>query len=262
MNADGFATSGRDLHAVCAVLHKEIITGATRSATGGLKDPTVVNWKDTRKPIPQDRNTVEMPPRDTTLFWTGTGPSVPPTSIGMQKIDVPRQTIIPQEVRNAEPLDTYINRIPSKHGYRTLSWSTVIGSIFTNKSRDDVYARCWMNLVSHTVLSKSPNFLDFGLSSVNTMDELGSIFAPTIRIRLITHGSNWLLHSHFIIEPTLDIVSRTKAKNHYNFKHKFETRRDKLLDQDLGHQNDSMSRSPLEHRRDLPVLHYHEIMVI
>ena len=41
-----------------AVFHKEIVTGATRSASGALKDLLVINWKDASRPIPWDRNKV------------------------------------------------------------------------------------------------------------------------------------------------------------------------------------------------------------
>ena len=53
-------------------------------------------------------------------------------------------------------------------------------------------------------------------------------------------------HIHFISEATADRVSRKKAKNQYNFKSEFETRREKVVDQDFGHQNNPMSQPPLE----------------
>ena len=56
--ADGVATSGRALHAVRAVIHKEILTGTMCRAAGVLKDPLVVNWRDTGGTISVDRNTV------------------------------------------------------------------------------------------------------------------------------------------------------------------------------------------------------------
>ena len=93
---DGVATGGRDLHAVCAVLRKEIVSGATRSTAGVLKDPPVENWKDTGGAIPVDRNTVGIPPRTTTQVHTGTGPSVPPISIWIHNIEGPRWSIITQ----------------------------------------------------------------------------------------------------------------------------------------------------------------------
>ena len=98
---DGVATSGGDVHAVHAVFCKDIVMGATRSATGVLKYPPVVNWKDTGKTILVYRNTIGIPPRTTTQVWTGTGTSVPPISIGKQKAGGPRRSIIPQEVRNS-----------------------------------------------------------------------------------------------------------------------------------------------------------------
>ena len=82
---DGVTTSGMALYAVRAFLHKEIVTGATRSAAGVLKYPLVVNWKNASGKIPQDRNTIGMPPRSATPVWTGTGPSVPPISTWRQK---------------------------------------------------------------------------------------------------------------------------------------------------------------------------------
>ena len=85
-----------------------------------------------------------------------------------------------------------------------------------------------MNFGSDTVLSKSPNFMNFGLSSVNTTDELDFVFVPTTRVGSQTDGSNCLLSGYDISESTGGRVSETKAKNHYNFKSEFETRRDKM----------------------------------
>ena len=84
---------------------------------------------------------------------------------------------------NAEPLDASINRIPAKHRDLAPSLSKVTGSkTFTNKIAD-VYARVWMDFGSDTVLSESPNFMDFRLSSINTIDGLGYFLCP--------HYHNW-----------------------------------------------------------------------
>ena len=239
--ADTFAISGSSLHAVHAVLYKEIITSATCSAAGVLKHPPVVNWKGASGTIPRDRNTVGITHRETNPVQTGTGPSIPPIIIEVQKIDGPRQPIIPQEVRNAEPIDASINRIPSEHRNPTLSWSKLIGRKFVNESSAGVYARYRMNLASNTVLRESPKFMDFGLSSVDTTDELGYVFSSTTIIGSVGHVSEWLLCSHCIIEATADRVIGTKEKNHYNLKSEFETWRDKVVDQYFGRQNDSIS---------------------
>ena len=131
----------------------------------------MVNCKDTGVTISFDRNTVVIPLRTTTQVHTGTGTSVPPISIGLQKIEIPRRPIISQEVRNAEPLDASINIITSKQRDLTPSWSKVISSrTFTNEI-SDVYACGRMNFGSDTVLFKNLNFVDLGLSTVNTTDQ-------------------------------------------------------------------------------------------
>ena len=177
--SDGVAISRRDLHAVRAILHKEIVTGATCITAGVLKDPPVINWKDTSGTIPVDRNTIGIPPRTTIQVWTGNGLSVPPISKGSQEIESPRRPIIPQEVRNADPLDNSINQYPAKDRYPTPDWSKIIGSKAVTNKTSDVYMRIQMSFGSDTVLSESPNFMNFGLSSVNITDELGSVFVPT-----------------------------------------------------------------------------------
>ena len=211
------------------------------SATHVLKDPVVVNWKDTGGTIPSDRNIVGMPSRTTNPVWIGTEPSVFPISIRIQEIDSPRRYIIPQEVSSADPLDASTTRISSKHSASLPISSKVIGSKFTNESITDVYARGQRNTMSDAVLSKIPNFMDLGLLSVNTTDELGFVFAPTTTTTLVTHGSNWILCSHRFSVATSDRVSGTKSKQNYNFKSFFESRTDEVVDQYFWRQNDSMS---------------------
>ena len=103
-----------------------------------------------------------------------------------------------------------------------------------------------MNFASDTVLSESTNFMDLGLSSVDTTDEIGTVFDPTTIIGLATHGSNWLPRNYRISEATADRVRRTESKHSSNLKSVFETRRDKVVDQYFGRQNDYMSRPHLE----------------
>ena len=216
--ADRFPTIRRDLHAVRVVIHKEIIMGVTRSTTGVIKDPPVVNCKEASRPILVDKNTVEIPPRTTTQVLTVIGPSAPPIGIGSYDIEGRRQSITLNEGRNAEPLDASINIFPDKHRYPTPGWSKIVGSkVVTDKSAN-VYARGRMNFKSDTVLSENPNFINFRLSPVNTTDKLGSVIVPTTRVGSPINGSYWLQPGPHIEEATADRVSKTKAKNHCNFK--------------------------------------------
>ena len=244
-NTEEVATIVYNLHAVHGVLHKEIVKSVMCSAAGVLKYPTLVNWKDASRRISIDRNTVIMSPRTTTQVRTGTGPYVSPIHIGIQKIEGMRRSIIPQEFWNTKPLDASININHAKPRDTTQSWIKVIGSkTFTNKSIN-VYAKGQMDFVGDAVHSDSQKFIDFGLLFVNTTNELRSIFIPTTIFGRPTDDSNGILPGHVISEATVDRVRWTKAKNHYNFKNEFGTRRDKMVDQDFERQNDAMSLPPL-----------------
>ena len=100
---------------VHTVLHKEIVTSATRRTAGVIKDSLVINWKDASGRIPVDKNTFGIPPITTTQFLTDTGPYALPISIGIQNIEGLRRSIIPQEASNAEPLNASINLFLAKH---------------------------------------------------------------------------------------------------------------------------------------------------
>ena len=189
---------------------------------------------------------IDWPPRATTQVLIGTVSLVSPISIRIQEIEGPRRSIIPQEVRNAKPLDASIHRIYSKDRDPAPSWSKVIGSKFTKESSTDVYARFQMNLADDTILPESLNSKDLGMSPVNRTDELGSVFSPTTIIGSETYVYNWLPRSHCISESTADRLSGTKSKHNYNFLIYFETRTDEVVDQDFWHKNDFIIRPPLD----------------
>ena len=209
--ADGVAASGETLHAVRTFLSKKIVTDAACSAAHVFKDPLVVNWKDTDGAIPRDRNTFGMPPRATTPVRIGTVPLVSPTSIRSQDIGSPRRSIGPQEVSNVQPFETSHNGISSKHRDPTPTWSNVISRKLSDESSSDIYFHCRMNLVRDTVLTKSSNFMNLWLSSVQTSYELVFVFIPTTRIGRPADGSNWLSPGHYIGEVTADRVSGTRT---------------------------------------------------
>ena len=93
------------------------------------------------------------------------------------------------------------------------------------------------------VLTESPNFMNLGLSSVHTSDELGSVFIPTTRIGRPIDGSNLIPPGHIFGEVTADRVIRTRSEQNYSAKTDFETRRE---NQDFGRQTNSMSRPSLD----------------
>ena len=163
--------------------------------------------------------------------------------MGSQEIGSPSGSIGPQEVRDVQPLDTPINVIYTKHREPAQNFSKVISRKLSDKSSADVYLRCRTNLTRDDVFTESPNFMNLGLSSVHTSDELGSVLFPNARIGRPVDRSNWIPPGHLIGEVTTDIVSRTRSEQNYISKNDFETRRE---NQDFGRQNYSMSRPPLD----------------
>ena len=103
-----------------------------------------------------------------------------PTRNGNQDIVIPRQSIIATEARNKKPLNAPINRISAVHGYSTSIFSKVIGPKTVSGESADVYAHERMEFTSNSLVDKSPNFLDLGLSPANTTDNIKSIVGPRV----------------------------------------------------------------------------------
>ena len=135
---DGVAAIGGTFHAQCTILLEDIVTDAAHSAAHIFTYPTALNWIDTYGTIPRDGNAFGMPPIFTTPVRIGDGPSVSPTRMGSQDIGSPRGSIGPQEFRDAQPLDTSINGIYSKHRDPASTWIKVIGRKFTDGYSADI----------------------------------------------------------------------------------------------------------------------------
>ena len=99
-----------------------------------------------------------------------------------------------------------------------------------------------MNSTRATVLTKIPNFMNLGISSVHASDELGSFSIRTTRIGRAIHGSKWLPPRHLIGKVTVYRMSRTSSEQNYISKTDFETRR---KNQYFGCQNISMNQPHL-----------------
>ena len=76
---------------------------------------------------------------------------------------------------------------------------------------------------SNSVLFEVPNFMDFGMSPVNTPDKLKSVIVPTTTFGRLVDGSYWLPPRHDIEEVTTERVSEKKAYSDYILKNEFET---------------------------------------
>ena len=172
----------------------------------------VVNRKDTDRKIPRDRNTSISPSRLTPPVRISGGTSVSPTRKSRKEISIPSGPIGPVEVRNTQPFHTSIHGNSSEQGDPAPTFSKVIGRKISNYSRYDIYSRCRMKFTLGSVLTKIPNFMNLGLSSIHTSDELRPFNIPATIIGRPIDGFNWLLPGNLIYEVTAAIMSRTGSE--------------------------------------------------
>ena len=101
-------------------------------------------------------------------------------------------------------------------------FSKAIGRKTVSDKITDVYARKRIDFGSNSVLSKIPNFMDFGLSPANTPDKINSIIFPTTRVVRLKNGSGWLAPRHDIEEVMAERVIKAKEYSNYIL-NEFET---------------------------------------
>ena len=80
-----------------------------------------------------------------------------------------------------------------------------------------------MNFASNSVIGKSSNFKDLGLSPDHTTDKLKSIIGPATRVEGLTDSIHWIAYRHNIEDVTVEIVRHTKAYSDYIKNSEFET---------------------------------------
>ena len=107
----GFAVSGDTLHVYRTIHLKEIVTDAAHSAAHVFRNPVYVSWHFMDGTTPRYGNTSVRSTRLTSPVRIGGSTTVYPTRTGSQDIISPRCSIGPQEVRDAQPLDTSFNVI-------------------------------------------------------------------------------------------------------------------------------------------------------
>ena len=109
--------------------------------------------------------------------------------MGSQDIGIPRGSIVPHKFRNAHPLKTSINPFPPKHGHPTPIFSKVIVRKTVTNKGVDFNSFCEMDFGCNSVVTESPNFMNFGRLPANTLDKIKSGIAPTTRVGGLTNGS-------------------------------------------------------------------------
>ena len=151
----------KNLGARKTILLKEIFLDAACSGARIFWTPREVRRTGRDGSTPQDVNTSVATSRLTLHCPNLIGTSNFPTRTGTQDIVSPRRYIIPQETRNADPLDAPINQFSVVHGHTTPIFRKIIGPKIVPDKSADVYARKRMDFASNSVVSESTKFMDF-----------------------------------------------------------------------------------------------------
>ena len=149
------------------------------------------------------------------------GATVAPCGLNMsQKIGDKRQSIS-SDIREFNKLYTSINQQFTDNLVASPIFTEIIDDKLSNSSNRDLYTCCRINRVADPVNISAPQFVDLGLSNINTLGKYTSIWTlATIfeRPTDVAHGS---VPDH-IFEITTAVRDNVSAKSDYKYKTDFE----------------------------------------
>ena len=168
----------------------------------------------------------------------------PPCGLNLsQEVGDIRQSNSPGLVRQSQKLDAAIDGKFSNNCYATSIFSNIIGDKLSDGSSRDLYTRCKMNLTTDPVKTKTPQFVDFGLATINALYEGSGISTPTTIIRRPIYGDHWNTLNNIFGETIVVGLSEVKSDYDYNYKTDFQNLK---TNQEFVRQNILMSRPPLD----------------
>ena len=116
--------------------------------------------------------------------------SVSLAGFGNQEVISPSHPSIAKRGRNADPFNASIDVSLAVNCPSTSYSSGIIGFEAVLREVANVNACKRMNFASNSALSKTPKFVDLGLSPANTADKLNSVFAPANRSKGLMDSPN------------------------------------------------------------------------
>ena len=131
-----------------------------------------------------------------------------PTRTGTQDIFNPIGTAGPQWISNAPKIKTSINAFLYKNSGRRPSFSKVVRFNVRGDPRVYVNSHGGMNFGSDSVVTSNPNFVNFGVASINATDKLGYVIVATTRVRRPTSRSYWRQQVHYIFLMSLKLWTK------------------------------------------------------
>ena len=167
----------------------------------------------------------------------------PPCGLNLiQEVGNIRKYTSPGLVRQSSKLDAGVDRKFSDDCNSTSIFSKVIGDKLSDGSRRDLYAHKSMNLAEDPVQTQTPQFVDMGLTTIDTLYEGSGISKPATIIRRSTDGAHWSTPNHIFDETIAVGVSEAKYDYGYNYKTEFQIWKE---NKKFERQNILMSQTPL-----------------
>ena len=88
------------------------------------------------------------------------------------------QSTSPGLVRKSKKLDAVVDRKLPNNPDSASIFSKVIGDKLSDGSSRDLYTRCRMNLTSDPIQTKTPQFINLGISTIDALDKGSGISTP------------------------------------------------------------------------------------
>ena len=129
-----------------------------------------------------------------------------------------RQSTSQEKIRNAQKLDTAVDKNFPDDKDSASVFGNVIGRELFHGSSNGLYLRCRMNFSSHIIQTEAPQFVDLGLPAVNTSNKFGILGTLATRIRMLEDGSHWSAPDHVFGEATAVIMSVARSDQDYSYK--------------------------------------------
>ena len=117
---------------------------------------------------------------------------------GSFQVGKKQQSNSPDKVRNAQKMDTAVDRkLPDDQYYASVFSKEIVRELY-HVSSNYLYLFCRMNFLSSFFQTKAPHFVDLGILAINKSNELGVLGNTTTRIIMKTYVSHWLASDKFL----------------------------------------------------------------
>ena len=147
-----------------------------------------------------------------------------------------------QYLINSNKLDTSIHQQFTNNMVAPPIFTKILGDTLSDISLWDIYTRFRMNLVSDTGNIPAPQFIDLGISTIDSLDKSASLCNPAIIVGSPTNSAHRSA-KYYIFGINTAVRGAVSAKSDYRYKNNFDIWRE---NQDFERQKNARSPIPLD----------------